>query len=430
MSTNAASSVRAFPFRYRHFLSTLFFAFFFFLIAFPKGGFKIHEIPFTWGYLFLGLFFIASFFKSRFVCSRQRFLAFLSILPFGLLGIGAIAYHGAAEMGFAVSFFICFIFLPAVFFFSFSPYLEDVNPALIERMAERALFFVSLFGIIAFFYKVIFLDFLLIPHLMIPAEDIQDFALTRMIGRGNFFKLVSTYNNGNIYGICMLMFLNYYFHIEKASLKRATFVIALILTLSRTVWLGLLVASWVGFFLKPKKKSSLPKHLAFWALSIGSIWLVLYAIEFDWGFLFDAHLGGRLGQFEILKDFSLLPSSEFQTIWEIVYLGILQNFGLVGLLLFLIGMLGPLALYFFGRKEGMKGNRSLAQDRIAAGLIVYLIVCWSDGAIQFIPTMAIYWFLASLLLSKPMIGKGKIEQLHVYKAASHMSSSKGRPQDS
>lgn len=398
MSTSAANFVRSFPLRYHHFLYALFFTFFFFLIAFPKGGFKINEIPFTWGYLFLGLFFIASLFKTRFVCSRQRFLAFLSILPFGLLGIGAIACHGAEEMGFAASFFICFLFLPAVFFFSFSPYLEDVNPAVIERMAARALFFVSLFGVIAFFYKVIFLDFLLIPHLMIPAEDIQDFAFTRMIERGSFFKLVSTYNNGNIYGICMLMFLNYYFHIEKTFLKRATFVLSLILTLSRTVWLGLMIASWIGFFLKPKKKSSLFKHLAFWVLSIGSIWLVLQAIEFDWGFLFDAHLGGRLGQFETLRDFSLLPSSEFQTIWEIVYLGILQNFGLVGLLLFLIGMIAPLALHFFGRREGVE--RSPAQNRIAAGLIVYLIVCWSDGAIQFIPTMAIYWFLTSFLLCR------------------------------
>jgi hypothetical protein len=398
MSISAASSIRAFPLLYRHILSFLFATFFFFLIAFPKGGFKIGEVPITWGYLFLGLFFLASFFKTRFVYSRRRILAFLAILPFGLLGMGAIGFHGAAEGGFAVSFFICFIFLPAVFFFSFSPHLEAIESLAIEKMTARALFFVSLFGVIAFFYTVISQDFLLIPHLMIPAEDIEDFALKRMIDRGSFFKLVSTYNNGNIYGICMLMFLNYYFHIEKTFLKRATFILSLILTLSRTVWLGLLIATCVGFFLKPKKKSNLLKYFVFWILSIGSIWLALQAIEFDWGFLFDTNLGGRLWQFETLRDFSLLPSTEFQTIWEIVYLGILQNFGLIGMLLFIMGMLTPLALYFLGSRGG-KSCQSSVQNRIAAGLITYLIVCWSDGAIQFIPTMALYWFLSSMLLS-------------------------------
>ncbi|MBS0652635.1 MAG: hypothetical protein JSR39_03820 [Verrucomicrobia bacterium] len=385
--------------RYRHVLHGLFFLFFFFLVAFPKGGFKVRGIPFTWGYLFLAVFSAFSFIKGRFSFSRQQLLALLCVLPFAFLGFGAICLLGTTDTGFAASFMVSFLFLPVVFFLFFSKYLEDVDLGLFEKMLSNSLFFVSLFGVFAFFYKMFFFDFLLIPHLMIPVEDIQDFAVTRMIDRGNIFKLVSTYNNGNIYGVCMLMFFNYYFYLEKSLFKKAVFILALILTLSRTVWIGLFIVYWLGFIFKDKTRSSLIRHLLFVGLCIGFLGACVLILNINTGFLFDAHLGGRLWQLETLKTFTLFPSSAFQQIWEIVYLGILENFGLIGLFLFLFGMLAPLTIYFFGSKKA--GNRRCreAQNRIAAGLILYLIVCCSDGAIQYIPTMAFFWFLSSLLLS-------------------------------
>ncbi len=396
MSTNGVKAVCV---RYRHVLQIVFFLFFFLVITFPKGGFKVHGIPFTWGYLFLAAFSVFSFLKVRFSLSRQRVIALFSILPFSVLGIIAIGIVGTTDVGIAASFIVSFLFLPLVFFLSFSKYLEDVDDALIEKMLVRSLFFVSLFGVFAFFYKLFFLDFLLIPYLMIPVEDIENFAITRMIDRGNIFKLVSTYNNGNIYGICMLMFFNYYFHVEKSLIKRTIFVLALILTLSRTVWIGLFVVSWLGFFFQEKTKTRLIQYLLFWGLGIGLLGAYVYLLNINTRFLFDAHLGGRLWQFETLRTFSLFPSSAYQAIWEIVYLGILENFGFIGLLLFLFGMLAPLALYFFGKRRGEDRQRK-AQDQIALGLIAYLILCCSDGAMQYIPTMAIFWFLASFLLSQ------------------------------
>lgn len=405
MSTNGVrtepvrQTFKAVCIRYRHVLQAVFFLFFFFVIAFPKGGFKVYGIPFTWGYLFLATFSVFSLIKARYSLSKQRVIALLAILPFGVFGIVAIVVLGTTDVGIAASFIVSFLFLPIVFFLSFSKYLEDVDAALIEKMLVRSLFFVSLFGVFAFFYKLFFLDFLLIPYLMIPVEDIQNFAITRMIDRGNIFKLVSTYNNGNIYGICMLMFFNYYFHVEKSLIKRTIFVLALIFTLSRTVWIGLFAVSWLGFFFQEKTRSSLIRHLLFWGVGMGSFGACAYLLNINTGFLFDAHLGGRLWQFETLKTFSLLPSSAYQPIWEIVYLGILENFGFTGLLLFLFGMLTPLALYFFCRKKG-EDRRQTPQNRIALGLIAYLILCCSDGAMQYIPTMAIFWFLASLLLAQ------------------------------
>jgi len=147
------------------------------------------------------------------------------------------------------------------------------------------------------------------------------------------------------------------------------------------------------------KRSNWIRHSLFWVLSIVLLGGCISLFNINTEFIFDAHLGGRLWQLDALKSFSYLPSVAFEQIWEIVYLGVLQNFGMIGLLLFLFGMIAPLAIHFFGAKKRGDENNRAAQDRIAAGLILYLIVCCSDGAIQYIPTMAFFWFLSSLLLS-------------------------------
>ncbi|MGE3535356.1 MAG: hypothetical protein AB7H48_11045, partial [Parachlamydiales bacterium] len=182
---------------------------------------KIKGIPLTWGYLFLAVFSGFSFLKSRFSFSKQQLIALLCILPFTALAIGSMSVFGTTDVGFAVSFIISFLCFPVIFFLFFSKYLSDIDRVLFDRMLANSLFVVALFGVIAFTYTAVFFDFLLIPHLMIPQEDIPTFAATRMNDRGSIFKLVSTYNNGNIYGICMLMFSNYYFHIEKSRFKKA-----------------------------------------------------------------------------------------------------------------------------------------------------------------------------------------------------------------
>jgi len=44
-------------------------------------------------------------------------------------------------------------------------------------------------------------------------------------------------------------------------------------------------------------------------------------------FIFDSPLGNRVGQLEILSNWSFFPSEKFEFIEKIVYLSILKTFG-------------------------------------------------------------------------------------------------------
>jgi hypothetical protein len=79
-----------------------------------------------------------------------------------------------------------------------------------------------------------------------------------------------------------------------------------------------------------------------------------------------------------------------------VYVSVLDIFGLVGLVAFILAMTGPLLLYATGT---LPHAATPYKRALALGLVLYLLVAMSDGALLFIPVMAIYWFVASLLLS-------------------------------
>jgi hypothetical protein len=132
------------------------------------------------------------------------------------------------------------------------------------------------------------------------------------------------------------------------------------------------------------------------ALVGGGIAYAMTLIGRDMGFLFDANLGGRINQLDALNSARLLPESRFDAIYEIVYLSVIQSFGLLGLGAFLLAMIAPVALHLFG---ALPFSATAYKRNLSAGLMTYLVVAMSDGALLFIPVMAFYWFVVSLLIS-------------------------------
>jgi len=376
------------------FLRISFFFFSCFLLIFPKGGVKLGSIPITWGYLFLGLTSLTLISRDLFKISKMHFYAFILLLPFQMVSLMNFALNGIKSYGFAISFFISFFILPVIFFLILSEYLSKLDLQFFGKILKKGIFFLSVYGIFLFFYKIVTGKFFAIPLLTMNLGDSMGFE-DKCISRGSISKLISTYNNGNIFGICILMLLPLYQYFEKNFFKRNITKLALVLTISRTVWIGLIIHEFIDlFFLQRKKISNYFKITIILFSIVFLIVFLLKSINVSLLFLFDLTLGSRINQFEAIVTSGLFAASPFYAITEIVYLGILNSFGYFGLLTFLIAITGPILLYKMQRKK------DLFSKSVALGLGIYLIISLSDGAMQFIPVMAFYWFLASLLLGR------------------------------
>lgn len=371
-----------------------------FLLVFPKGGFKIEEIPITWGYLFLGITSLLFLLKTYLKLFPAHFNVILSLLPFQFYSLSMFMVNGIANLGFAISFIIHFIFLPFLFFIQLSKLISEFDLEFLISILKKSVFFISIFGILLFIFRIVTGNFLLIPFLTSNLHDTSTFELTKNIARGNLFKLFSTYNNGNLLGICLLMLLPLYQLAEKRTFMRAIVKISLLLTLSRTVWIGLLLAEILRYLYIQKVTLSSVLKLALRLSIIGAILaVVLHYLDRDLSFILDPTLGGRFELLSIISDSTWIGNLPFEGICEIVYLGILKNFGLLGLITFMIAITSPLWVYVFL----VRTCTSSFQRSLLSGLFIYLIISCSDGAILFIPVMVFYWFLSALLLAKPLI---------------------------
>lgn len=372
--------------------------FIFFVIAFPKGGIKISGIPLTWGYLlilgtsvFIFIFFIYSL-KSSFFSKEKIILVFILFLYQSLI-LSNIIFNGYSEVGFLFSLICGYVFIPWFFFFYFNVFGKNFDYNLLFSLLRKSILFVSVFGIFLFFYKLSTGSFFTIPYLTINAGDVGDLS-QKHINRDGVFKLISTYNNGNIYGVCLIMLLPLYEFIEKNKFLHLILKVSLVLTLSRTVWIGLLFYQIINLF-KTKKINliSLVSSILFLCILIFAFGYVIEYLNWNLHFLFDKNLGGRAQDMKFLNHgvrwFSFEP---FEYISEMTFIAIFKEFGFFITIFVISGFLAPLIYYAFFE------NHNIISNRIFLGLCLYIIVAQSDGATMFIPVLAIYWFLAFLLI--------------------------------
>lgn len=305
--------------------------------------------------------------------------------------------HGVEEIGYTTSFFINFFGVSSFFLLLLPPYLNQERIERILSKIKTGIFFISLYGIFLFFFKIITGKFFLIPFLTVNFHDLYTLEETKCIDRGGIFKLISTYNNGNLFGVCVLMLLPLYTALEKKKIHHLIVKSSLILTLSRTVWIGLVAFELldVFFFEKSLRKKSF-LFIGHGIFIVSSFFILSFLFPLSLDFFFDRFLGHRIGQFEALDNLDWFSSKAFQGIWEVIYLGILSAFGLSGLISFLWAFLLPPFAVFF-QKEPL----GLIQKRAAFGLYLYLFVAASDGALLLIPVLTFCFFLLFLLSSEP-----------------------------
>lgn len=389
-----------------------------FLIVFPKGGFKAGEVPLTFGYMLLALFFLLSLIgillrKER-VLRRNVFIAISSTIPFQLLILLSFYYNGITNLGMAISIIASFIFLPWAMILVFEYYLNKMDYSYLFKMIKWSVFMVAIYGIILFLYFQVTGKYFEIPYLTVNIDDAG--TLTDKYNmRGDISKLISTYNNGNIYGISLLIMLPLYSYLENSKIKKITVNLSIIFTLSRTVWAGLLIYYLLKIIYINKSKV---KAVILGIVGISGLYFtitkLLDLMQMNSSFVLDSSMGGRSEQFQLLKSIGFLSYNPFDGIGEITYVFIFEFFGVIGMIFFILAMCTPIILHF------MKWNsfsNSVYKKSLVSGLIIYLLISWSDGAVQYIPVTVFYWFIVALLLSGNPSFKNALDKQTVTKKA-------------
>lgn len=380
------------------------------LVLFPKGGIRLGGLPLTWGYLLLAAFTPAAF-AVRFLLMPLRFprrvlAATLLLLPMQGCFLYAGALYGLMDLNYVFSTFVGLFALPWIFLLVFGPFFSWVEEAKLRRWFCACIFIAAAWGILLFvMYPLAHRD-IEVPYLTVNASDYGTIQSGKSNARGFFLKLISTYNNGNIYGVATLLLFPLYARLETARWRRNTVRLALLLTLSRTVWVGLVINELLSLipplfrqiYTFPvlylgEARRRLFALLATVLLVFGSVSLVTLRAG-NLGFLFDRTLGNRLGEVNAASQTTFLPEHALYGFGEVLYASAAQYWGVTGLVAFLLIMFSPLLIVL--------GNPTLLRYplRRAAlkALLVYTVMAGSDGAFNFIPVMAFYWFVYAVFL--------------------------------
>jgi hypothetical protein len=367
-----------------------------FLVAFPKGGIKIGPVPLTWGYMLLMIMVPASvvysLIKGSVYITKKGKLVMLLCLPFIIYSSFIISLVPNDSPGFLISYILSILIMPFLFLVFFNRIIDSkVFTETFSNVFIYCIRFIVVYGLVIFIQRILTGDNLEIPYLTVNIDDLGKIDEKYNL-RGIFMKYTSTYNNGNIYGACMILFTPLYLQLEKRNAMKTMFLCAIILTLSRTAWIGLIIYMLLYF----KKSITTVKA---WTILITIVTVLIVAlpilltlVNLDTDFLTDSNLGGRADSLKVFSNFTLFGAGHFHAIGEIVYASIYDNFGSVGLILFFLYITSPLMVYYIFNKNSDKNSTT------HWGLIMYIIICASDGAMLYIPTMAFFWFIASYIL--------------------------------
>jgi len=127
----------------------------------------------------------------------------MSTLPFALIAVLHLCFFAPVQMGYAVALVVVVAIIPPIFLLV----LRDVVQQVFYKRANIirvCVLLVALFGVTDFVSRNFLKIPLDVPYLTMNAGD-TDKLDQKYNTRGNFTKLYSSYGNGNIYGVCMLM---------------------------------------------------------------------------------------------------------------------------------------------------------------------------------------------------------------------------------
>ncbi len=379
-----------------------------FLVLFPKGGIKAGSTPLTWGYLFIALtapFLLLVRMLQMPLRTRITAVAALGLLlPMQIL-LAYAAVNGIENTGYAVSMVVGLVLFPWLFLAVYPPFFPMIDAERLSACLRFCMLAAALWGIFLFFLHPLTGHYIEIRYLTVNAADYGLLETTKFNARGFYLKLIATYNNGNLYGVATLILLPLYKVLEPRRWRRGVMYVATLLTLSRTVWVGLVIlesAPLLQVLFRQARTfpvvylgAAVRRTLSVFVM-IGLVLFVLFfATNSGLAFLLDPTLGGRASELGISSSaLTLLPPGPLRGFDESLYGSALHYYGVAGLFCFSLIMVSPVFMLLLDQTA----LRSKVRMAAFGGLMLYAVMSLSDGAFVLIPVTAFYWFVYAVFL--------------------------------
>ncbi len=360
------------------------------LFGFPKAGLYVQNVPITFGYILLAGVALCELVRAAIVRRRsiEKNYVWLIALLVALTVVELFAFriYGSKSMGSMISILVSTILMPVIMVLATQWMLRTLGIDGLLKTLRWALVPVFLFGVISFVAFNAGGTVLGIPFVTTTGEDITQVAARHNL-RGPVIKMFSTYNNGNILGINLLLWgpIAAFASMRCAVAYRSICV----LTLSRSVWVGLFAIEVFGAVLE---KSYFRVYRAIGGIAILLLVVVIASTSIGKdpaSFLLDKDLGGRVTNLQ--NDLEVISSQRIGWDSESLYAAAWLAFGPVGVALLVAVWMVPIVL----------GGNTQLQQVARLVLVVYLLIAVVEGAFTLVPTQAVYWFVAAIAMSRP-----------------------------
>lgn len=239
----------------------------FFNVWFPKAGVKVAGIPLTVGNVF---FIILLMFWFGVVLTRNK-IKFPKAATILLISVAYFifkySYIILKKDNFAasVTFIIPLILYPFALFIGYELVTNEYRKEKIINIIRFGFYFLCFYALLQFVVGIGGCD---IPGLTVNLSDYREMGPQWYMQKSNGTseensKIVSTYQNGNLFGINLIFIysLIYYYlkhkHREKEIIfSLVLFIACTFLTLSRTCWLGIVLFIFLEIIMKKEKNKS------------------------------------------------------------------------------------------------------------------------------------------------------------------------------
>ncbi len=356
--------------------------------GFPKAGIYVGEIPITFGYLLIGLLAVLEI--GRLASNRRRSInrAYLwlgiMLMVLTVLELFYFAVYGSESRGAIVSIIASTIIVPVTALLAANGMIRDLGMERFLQVLRWSLVPVFVFGLLSFLLYNLAGIVIGIPFVTTTGADIAEVAERHNL-RGPFIKMFSTYNNGNILGVNVLIWG------PMAAIASVPSSIGYrsicLLTISRSVWVGLLMLELLGAMMERSVARISRAVIVSIAVLAVAVVVSLSIGKDPTSFLLDADLGGRVTNLQ--EDIEVISTQRIGWSSESLYAAAWLAFGPIGTLL-ILGIWGfPI----------MVGGNAPVQKTARLALAVYMVVAMAEGAFNLVPTQAVFWTVAAIAMA-------------------------------